>query len=298
MVNKANDTSLPPNAEKLIFVLSAEGRWDDKTDAIARYALDDSKNTVRIHFKRDPERRYNYKADRVRILNAIRKFDANAHRVRIDGHLLSVVDLIVKYDGFYAIFAHGQRKTFADSQIVIERNVAAESGCKVALDYFAAIANLVSIKTDDGQSLLGKQYDRLTWVPETTVLGAYLTPGSKLKESIIQEPLIFPFGTNASQKIAVEKVFESNVSLIQGPPGTGKTQTILNIISNAIRFGLSIAIVSNNNAATKNVSTNLRRNNLTSCLHLSDGRPTKRRLFMVNQTTLTGYVLPRNQKKK
>ena len=37
------------------------------------------------------------------------------------------------------------------------------------------------------------------------------------------------------------------------PNGTGKTQTILNIIANAVLNGQSVAVVSSNNAATKNV---------------------------------------------
>ena len=47
------------------------------------------------------------------------------------------------------------------------------------------------------------------------------------------------------------------MSLIQGPPGTGKTQTILNIIANAIIRGKTVAVVSNNNTATKNVQEKL-----------------------------------------
>src|SRR5699024_7866517 len=43
------------------------------------------------------------------------------------------------------------------------------------------------------------------------------------------------------------------ISVIEGPPGTGKTQTILNIIANAVLNQKTVAIVSNNNAATSNI---------------------------------------------
>ena len=66
--------------------------------------------------------------------------------------------------------------------------------------------------------------------------------------------ILYPFGLNQSQKIAVEHALSSQVSIIQGPPGTGKTQTILNIIANAVRNGKTVAVVSNNNAATLNVA--------------------------------------------
>nr|WP_269438043.1 AAA domain-containing protein [Phosphitispora fastidiosa] len=64
---------------------------------------------------------------------------------------------------------------------------------------------------------------------------------------------VFPFGFNLSQKSAAEKALTEQISVIEGPPGTGKTQTILNIIANAIINEKTIAVVSNNNAATANV---------------------------------------------
>lgn len=74
--------------------------------------------------------------------------------------------------------------------------------------------------------------------------------------------IIFPFGFNLSQFNAVHNAFESEISIIQGPPGTGKTQTILNIIANAIMQNKSVAVVSNNNLATKNVFEKLEKDGI------------------------------------
>jgi len=49
------------------------------------------------------------------------------------------------------------------------------------------------------------------------------------------------------------------ISVIECPPGTGKTQTILNIIANAIINNKTVAIVSNNNTSTANVLEKLER---------------------------------------
>ncbi len=65
--------------------------------------------------------------------------------------------------------------------------------------------------------------------------------------------LIFPFGFILSQKAATEKALAEQISVIEGPPGTGKTQTILNIIANAMMNNKTVAVVSNNNSATANV---------------------------------------------
>ncbi|MEL4474062.1 AAA domain-containing protein [Shewanella algae] len=65
--------------------------------------------------------------------------------------------------------------------------------------------------------------------------------------------LIFPFGLNESQLVAVEQAFTAQISMIEGPPGTGKTQTILNILANILLRGNTVAILSNNNSAVENV---------------------------------------------
>lgn len=74
-----------------------------------------------------------------------------------------------------------------------------------------------------------------------------------------EENIIHPFGFNISQKNAVEKALNNKISIIEGPPGTGKTQTILNIIANAIINNESVAVVSSNNSATKNILDKLKK---------------------------------------
>ena len=71
--------------------------------------------------------------------------------------------------------------------------------------------------------------------------------------------MIYPFGLNQSQKLAVERALSSKISIIQGPPGTGKTQTILNMIANVVKKRKTVAVVSNNNSATHNVAENWKR---------------------------------------
>ncbi|MDR1181597.1 MAG: AAA family ATPase [Bacteroidales bacterium] len=72
-----------------------------------------------------------------------------------------------------------------------------------------------------------------------------------------QQTLIYPFGCNESQKLAVETTLRNSISIVEGPPGTGKTQTILNIIANLILQNKTVAIVSNNNSAVFNVREKL-----------------------------------------
>ncbi|MBV6494016.1 MAG: ATP-dependent RecD-like DNA helicase [Turneriella sp.] len=252
----------PFNQNHLCLILSADGVWEDKTTTIAQYSIDKSKRLVTICYKNSNLRRYQYKQERVQILIAEKILDVSETELRVDGQLLSRLESVVKFKGYYVVVSRGARKVYPESAVVVEKNIAAIPAYASALDYFREIANLISIKTEDDQALLTKQYQHLSRVSGASVLGAYLRPDSPLESLAEPKALIFPFGTNASQKAAVRKVFGSQVTIIQGPPGTGKTQTILNIIANAVRFGQSVAIVSNNNAATQNVAEKLGRHDI------------------------------------
>lgn len=98
---------------------------------------------------------------------------------------------------------------------------------------------------------------KLMYFNEKSVLNSYLKKENKKREEF--KEFLYPFGLNYSQMEAVRMSFENQISIIQGPPGTGKTQTILNIIANAISNNKTIAIVSPNNAATKNVYEKLKK---------------------------------------
>lgn len=89
-----------------------------------------------------------------------------------------------------------------------------------------------------------------------SALAPILTKTLPPPNPVVKTP-IFPFGCNESQMKAVEKALSSTISVIQGPPGTGKTQTILNILANLLCADKKVAVVSNNNMATRNVCEKL-----------------------------------------
>ncbi len=211
----------------------------------------------------------------MRLLDATAALDPTVVRLRVGGRLLPNVDSITQYPDYYLVTATGYRKLYAASKVSVEQDAAATPACRNALEYFRAVAELVSLKNEDGQPILAGQYKYLSRLPDTSVLATYLTPGSALAKHVTPGSLIYPFGTNASQKTAVEMAFLSQVTIVQGPPGTGKTQTILNIIANAIRFGQTVAMVSNNNAATQNVADKLEKKGLGFLLAALGNRANK-----------------------
>jgi hypothetical protein len=245
------------NGNKLVVVCNNHGQWEDKTEEIAEYLTVSDGGQIKICYKNKPERWYSYRQERVRLLNAITSHDPTEVQLRIKGQVLHDVWAITKYPDFYLVISKGRRNLYSASEVSVERNVSADPACKTALDYFRAVAELGGIKNDEDESLLTKQFNRLRSISDASTLAAYLYSDAVLDETEMVKTLIYPFGTNVSQKTAVEKAFQSQVTLVQGPPGTGKTQTILNIIANAIRLGQTVAVVSNNNTATENVVNKL-----------------------------------------
>ncbi|MGP1909744.1 AAA domain-containing protein [Metabacillus sp. JX24] len=171
---------------------------------------------------------------------------------------LSGVTKIIRFDEYIRIlFDNGFYKLYPASKIKVENNQLQNKNTLNCLTYLKKVADHVSVNDGD-LSFLSKQYHYLDAISPRSVLSVYLESGPFAKGTLGAN-IIYPFGFNLSQKKAVEKSMVEQVSLIEGPPGTGKTQTILNIISNAILNGKTVAVVSNNNSATANVFEKLQK---------------------------------------
>ena len=112
------------------------------------------------------------------------------------------------------------------------------------------------MKVNANRSALEHNYSRIDFVTPDSVLNTFLCrklPETNPHKNKVITNKIYPFGFNGSQKEAVDKALANKLSIIEGPPGTGKTQTILNIIANTIIQNDSVAVVSSNNSATKNI---------------------------------------------
>jgi superfamily I DNA and/or RNA helicase len=159
------------------------------------------------------------------------------------------------------IFKNGTAEySYGKNRIKITKTAISNDNAFNVFNYLKEIADTVGLKTEEGDNILSKSYHSISNVPEDCVLASLLKGSLSSKNNRINNDIIFPFGFNLSQKTAVDKSFSNNLSIIEGPPGTGKTQTILNIIANAILNGQSIAVVSSNNSATKNVYEKLEKN--------------------------------------
>lgn len=265
------------NIEKyLILLRDKDGKFRDRSKDIETYK--DYGKIIKVKFYNN-ENLYTYTKNNFKIftnpLNIENKIEFNL------GNLYNI-DKILKFDLYYKIFFN-DNSTKVTSVKSLQYN-SSENNNNI-FDYFKEIANIVSIKTEDGEALLNRAYQKILFVEKWTALYSYLNPSIKPKDKEFNSILIFPFGINQSQYQSVKNAMENQISVIEGPPGTGKTQTILNIIANLIYNGKSVAVVSNNNSATSNVFEKLKQFDFDYiCATL--GRKENKENFIQNQNGL------------
>lgn len=207
---------------------------------------------------------YHYQGGKVKILELRQRIDPAGLIVTVKGVRMAQLDEILDFGSFYRVIRTGKKAlSYPREDVEIQRNCLAGDKQKSVFNYFKETAETVSLVVGDNLNILSKQYERIQAVSEKTVLACYLEPGRCPETFSLPETVIYPFGLNQSQKVAVEHALSSQISIIQGPPGTGKTQTILNIIANAVRNGKTVAVVSNNNSATLNVAEKLEKKGLS-----------------------------------
>ncbi len=265
------------NIEKyLILLRDKDGKFRDRSKDIETYK--DYGKIIKVKFYNN-ENLYTYTKNNFKIftnpLNIENKIEFNL------GNLYNI-NKILKFDLYYKIFFN-DNSTKVTSVKSLQYN-SSENNNNI-FDYFKEIANIVSIKTEDGEALLNRAYQKILFVEKWTALYSYLNPSIKPKDKEFNSILIFPFGINQSQYQAVKNAMENQISVIEGPPGTGKTQTILNIIANLIYNGKSVAVVSNNNSATANVFEKLKQFDFDYICAIL-GRKENKENFIQNQNGL------------
>lgn len=269
------------NPYKYLVLLKGE----DKTEEIVSYDISDL-DYIYIHYKNTEKLSgYKYlKKDFEFYKNPI-EIDIQKYKITLDqGFAYNIVKLI-KFDNHYRIFFENNTSIVTSANNV---NIVENTDTKLVsankFEYFKDISKIVSVKTEEGIGLLTKEYEKINFIEKYTALYKYLNPNYGIKKDLNKnlDKLIFPFGANKSQFKAVRNAMSNQISIVEGPPGTGKTQTILNIIANIINNGQTVAIVSNNNAATDNVYEKLEKYNLNYlCARL--GKKENKDEFIKNQ---------------
>ena len=255
---------------------------EDKTENVINY--ENNKNIIKVKFK-NSEKIYSYsKLDFQFYKNPI-GLDIKEKKIILNkGYVYNVIK-ILKFENLCKLFfKDGTFILSSEYNLKLVKNNESQTLSNNKFEYYKEISKVVSIKTEEGKSLLTNEYEGINFISNDTALYKYLNPKDGIQKiNANLNNTIFPFGANKSQFQAVKNAMSSQISIIEGPPGTGKTQTILNIIANIVKNGKTVAVVSNNNAATDNVYEKLKKYNLDYlCARL--GKRENKEEFINNQT--------------
>ena len=208
---------------------------------------------------------YHYGYNSVRILENPVELNLKDYKfTNLNGYVFNNITKCLQFnDGdiaYYRMFYNnGTIKSYKSSELNIDKNILENKTISSLFDYYKRVSEITGIPDENGTNTLTSKYEKNSFISENTVLAKYLKSEQNSYKKADNNTVIFPFGCNLSQIVAVKNALHNQVSVIEGPPGTGKTQTILNIIANLIVNGNTVAVVSNNNDATENVFEKLQK---------------------------------------
>ena len=117
--------------------------------------------------------------------------------------------------------------------------------------------------------------------------GASMHDGERLDDHLRPEDVHHVIDADSSQALAILEVERGRNLVIQGPPGTGKSQTITNVIADAVADGKTVLFVAEKMAALEVVKRKLDEIHLgVACLELHSHKSTKRLVLDELQRTL------------
>lgn len=256
-------------------------KGEDKTASIQSWKFDRYKPVVFITFNNGKS--YPYNIDDVRFLKNPKNISVSKKLVYCKNNIKSGAETLQIFGSYCRIvyISNYTEICFAKDIKIIE-SALDNSKSRNCFDYLKNIAVKTGLKVND-HNILAAHYDKIDFIRDDSVLASFLSGTRNTRNEIEKENAVYPFGFNLSQKKAVENALNFDISVIEGPPGTGKTQTILNIIANAVMRGKSVAVVSNNNPATENVFDKLKKKGVEFIV-ASLGSSNNKNVFISGQT--------------
>jgi RecA/RadA recombinase len=228
-------------------------KGEDKTEEISNIDCDLENEQVNITY-RGVSKIYLYNPKNVVIIYKPKVIELYGQAAYVEGMPVYEPQLILDFgERIRIIQSNGKSSTVRPQSFLLVKDGAVNQDAQKILTYLRDIAQYTSDNLEE-EAYLKREMDQLTFIHPESVLSRYLNRQAIESRSPDTNSIIFPFRFNLSQKAALENALTSSISVIEGPPGTGKTQTILNLIANLVAVqGKSVAVVSNNNEAVKNV---------------------------------------------
>lgn len=233
-------------------------RGEDKTAQIDSFTRDEQNKKIIINYNNGCKP-YFYDEKNVRIYETPKIIALNGKTAYIEDMPLYEPKCILDFGVKIRIIQYnGILRTVDSAAFSTVENSADKGNSQQILKYLREIAQYTTERQEE-ENFLKQEMKQLTFVHPESVLNQYLLKKPVKIRPSKMENIIFPFSFNLSQRAALEQALTHSLSVIEGPPGTGKTQTILNILANLVLRGQSVAVVSNNNEAVKNVIEKLQK---------------------------------------
>lgn len=198
-----------------LILIRGENRTKDITDC--KYIPETNKYIVTFAGGKS----YPYNSSSITFLKNPQVLNPALFQISLNGKPLYKLQSIYEFNGediyWHIVYGKGYSKTSRKSELEITESCLSESKAVNRLDYLKELASINDLKSDDGEVLLKKQYERMTFVGTNSALANYLYP--ELYQLCTSTPdfIIFPFGGNARQFQAVENALSNQISVIQGP---------------------------------------------------------------------------------
>ena len=233
--------------EKIMVLVKGE----DKTDSIIDIVSDVFNRKIQVTYSDGHS--YFYNMDNVVILGNPKSLSLNGKVAYVNGVPVYEPRLILDFKSYVRIIQKSDTfQTIRFEELSLVEDASSSENAQRILTYLREISQYTANDLAE-EAFLKQEMNQLTFVHPESVLGRYLNQQSVESRTPPMNSIIFPFRFNLSQKTALENALTYSMSVVEGPPGTGKTQTILNILANLIIQGKTVAVVSNNNEAVKNI---------------------------------------------
>lgn len=131
--------------------------------------------------------------------------------------------------------------------------------------------------------------NKLTWTPP-----AITSDLDNVDRKVSPEQLAIPVPVDSSQMAAIIEGGKGNSFILYGPPGTGKSQTITNLIANALFHGKRVLFVAEKMAALSVVQSRLAKIGLDPfCLELHSNKASKRHVLeQLDKALHVAHIMP------
>lgn len=268
-------------SECLIFL-----KGQEKTEKILSLTADSKTGLYHVRFNGSGDKEYSYRPDDIKVYKPD-VLSPDFYTVYLNGREFIGVNAIYRYvEAGYLYLKRGDKSyLISDGKWKITHSALENKKVSTVLSYLKEVSFVSSIRDEEGNRILSKRYKQINFVDDDSVFSDYLSGNRVVPKHSAPALIIYPFGTNKSQKKAVENALSNKMSVIQGPPGTGKTQTILTVIANLLLQKKTVEVVSNNNSAVDNVKEKLERYGLSFLLAPLGSVENKNR-FISSQTSV------------